>query len=132
MIVYERDHEMHSVMESIASRLGFHWIDFSRVVCVRSRGSSSSRTIARCHALPRIMQEALCVKAHYVIEAVSENFDGLSPEEKTKTLIHELMHIPKAMGGGFRHHRPYVTKRTVERMYGRLLESSPGRISSSF
>ena len=54
---------------------------------------------------------------HYLIEIVSEKFDRLHPEEQTRTLIHELMHIPKSFGGGFRHHRPYVNRRTVDRMY---------------
>ena len=72
--------------------------------------------MARCHALPRIMQKALNVNAHYVIELVSENFDKLSDEEQTKTIIHELMHIPKGMKGGFRYH-DYVCSRNVDELY---------------
>ncbi len=90
--------------------------DFSRVRFVRSRGSLAKRTLARCHALPRIMQQALGVKAHYIIEVISEHYDKLSEEEKAKTLIHELMHIPKSMGGGFRQH-DFVCKQNVEQMY---------------
>ena len=92
--------------------------DFSRVRFVRSHGSQAERTLARCHALPRIMQLALGVKAHYVIEVISEKYNKLSEEEQTKTLIHELMHIPKSMGGGFRQH-DFVCKRNVEQMYRR-------------
>ena len=90
--------------------------DFTRVRFVRSHGSQSRRTLARCHALPRIMQLALGVKAHYVIEVISEHYDKLSEEEKAKTLIHELLHIPKSMGGGFRQH-DFVCKRNVEQLY---------------
>ena len=122
MISYERAHDIQRKAEFIAERLGFHWIDMSRVVCVRSYGSKSVRTLARCHGLTKIMQAALGVKGHYVIEVISEHFDKLSPVEQTKTLIHELMHIPRQMGGGFRHHRPYVNRRTVDRMYERLIE----------
>ena len=121
MITYQRDIGLQQSAELIARRLGFHWIDASRLVCVRSRGSKSRRTLARCHALPKIMQEALGVKAHYVIEVISENFDRLGPEDRTRTVIHELMHIPATMGGGFRHHRPYVNRREVERMYRQLI-----------
>jgi predicted metallopeptidase len=63
------------------------------------------------------MQLALNMKPHYIIEIISEQFDKLGPEEQTKVLIHELMHIPHSFGGGFRSHRPYVTKKKVERMY---------------
>jgi len=121
MITYERDPEIQGKIEFIAGRLGFHWIDTSRVVCVRSHGSKSRRTLARCHALSKIMQEALGVKGHYAIEIISKNFDRLSREDQLKTLIHELMHIPKTMGGGFRHHRPYVNRRSVDRMYHQLV-----------
>ena len=40
----------------------------------------------------------------------------MSPEDKTKTLIHELMHIPKTFGGGFIHH-DVVHERNVNKMY---------------
>jgi predicted metallopeptidase len=90
--------------------------DFSRVRFIRSRGSQARRTLARCHALPRIMQTALGIKAHYIIEVIDEQYEKLSEEEKIKTLIHELMHIPKCMGGGFRQH-DFVCKRNVEQLY---------------
>ncbi len=124
MITYSKDQELHEICAKIAQRLGFTWIDPARVTCVRSRGSKSRRTLARCHALPKIMQEALGVRGHYVIELISENFDGLSRQEKVKTIIHELMHIPGTMGGGFRHHRPYVNRRTVDKMYDKLMSGS--------
>ena len=62
------------------------------------------------------MQNALGIKAHYVIEVISENFDSMKEDEQTKTIIHELMHIPKGMKGGFRHH-DFVCQRNVEAMY---------------
>lgn len=102
----------------IAEKLGVKH-DFSRVKFVRSTGSQARRTLARCHALPRIMQQALNVKAHYVIEVISEQFDKLEQEEQVKTLIHELMHIPKAMGGGFRHH-DFVCRKNIDFLYKKL------------
>ena len=122
MISYERAQDIQGKADFIAGKLGFHWIDMSRVICVRSRGSKTRRTLARCHALSKIMQLSLGVKGHYVIEVISEHFDKLSPTEQVKTIIHELMHIPRTMGGGFRHHRPYVNRRSVDRMYDRLIE----------
>ena len=120
MIEYRRDEKIQNKLVLIARKLAFNWIDLERVIAVRSHGSKSRRTLARCHALSRIMQESLGIRGHYVIEIISENFDKLSEEDKVKTLIHELMHIPGKMGGGFRHHRNHVTRKAVDRMYGML------------
>jgi predicted metallopeptidase len=122
MISYDLDFETKRAFMEIITGLRMTHIDPERVVCVRSRDSKSRKVLARCHVLPRIMQKALDMKAHYVIELVSEKYDKLDEEEKTKTLIHELLHIPKAFGGGFRYH-DYVSKRTVERLYEKLKES---------
>lgn len=120
MIKYERAPDIESRAREIADKLEIRH-DFSRVIFVRSRGSKSRRTLARCHALPRIMQAALDKKAHYVVEVISENFDGLEDSEKIKTIIHELLHIPKSFGGGFRHHS-FVNRKTVERMYMKVIQ----------
>ena len=58
--------------------------------------------------------------AAYTIEVVSEIFDKMSDEEKEKTLIHELMHIPGGFSGGFRPHKGYVERRYVEEVYNKL------------
>ncbi len=120
-IKYFRDLETDAKIRRIAETLKLEH-DLSRIVCVRSTGSKSKRTLARCHALPKIMQLALDVKAHYAVEIVSENFDRLNEKDKTRTLIHELMHIPKGMKGGFRHH-DYVCTRNIENMYKIYKES---------
>jgi len=117
MIEYERDLEIDASVREIASVLGMRHLDLSRVVCMRSYGSRSRRVLARCHVMPRIMQKALGTGAYYIIEVVSENFEKLSDDDRTRTLIHELMHIPKSFGGGFRHHGNYVSRRNVETMY---------------
>jgi predicted metallopeptidase len=90
--------------------------DFSRVHFVRSKGSASRRTLARCHTTPRIIQHALGIKAQYIVEVISEQFDRLSEAEQTKTIIHELLHIPKGMKGGFRHH-DFVCRKNIEQIY---------------
>ncbi|MFQ5647831.1 MAG: putative metallopeptidase [Candidatus Aenigmatarchaeota archaeon] len=90
MISYSRDPELEVHLGDIARKLGMNHVDMSRVICIRSQGSKSRYVLARCHTLPRIVQTAFKVPAHYLIEIISENFDKLSPEEQTKTLIHEL------------------------------------------
>jgi predicted metallopeptidase len=121
MIRYELADDIATRIKDILHKVHMAHVDESRVVCVRSKGSKSKRVIARCHGLSRIMQLALSEKPHYVIEVVSEKFDKLSKEEQTMVLIHELMHIPHSFGGGFRTHRPHVTRKKVERMYKKFV-----------
>jgi predicted metallopeptidase len=109
--------DIESKLKRISRRLKMNHIDLDRVKGVRSFGSTGKGVIARCHALPKVMQLALGINAHYVIEILTENYERLSREEQTKILIHELMHIPETFGGGFRMHRDYVTRRNVERLY---------------
>jgi len=123
MIRYELADDIGSEIKEIIQKLKMTHIDCARVACVRSRGSASRRTLARCHGFPKIMQLALQMKPHYIIEIISEQFDKLGKEEQTKVLIHELMHIPHAFGGGFRSHRPYVTRKKVEKMYKKFLQA---------
>ena len=92
------------------------------VYCYRSRGSKSKRTIARIHGLGRLWQDALRKPPSYVIEVISERYDKLSDSDKEKTLIHELLHIPKGFSGGFRPHKGYVDKKRVERLHQVLLK----------
>ncbi len=122
-VKYEDAHDVQKLAEKIVKALGMDHIDLSRIKFIRSRGTKTN-AIARCYGLERIWQHALRIKAHYVIEVISEKFDKLSEEEKEKTIIHELLHIPKSFGGGFRGHN-YANNKNVERlykMYKRLLE----------
>jgi|TARA_Y100000310_G_C20645692_1_gene796414 predicted metallopeptidase len=112
---YEFDSDLQEIAETI-SKLLFPHIVVERVKCFKSYGSSSKYTIARCHALGKLMQKAIGTKAHYAIEFITENFDKLDDEEKVKVVIHELMHIPKTFGGGFKHH-DFVCEKNVNLFY---------------
>ncbi len=112
---YEFAPELQTLAEEICLLL-FPHIKITKIKCFRSYGSSTKRTIARCHTLGKIMQMAIGVEAYYAIEVLSEKFDKLSEKDKVKTILHELMHIPKAFGGGFRHH-DWVTDKNVNKMY---------------
>lgn len=98
------------------SKVLFPHVDVTRVKCFRSTGSSSRGTIARCHALGKLMQEAIGIRAVYALEFISERFDKLDKEEQIKIIIHELMHIPKTFGGGFKHH-DWVCEKNVNLHY---------------
>jgi predicted metallopeptidase len=103
------------------SRVLFPHIKTEYVKCFRSEGTSSRRTIARCHALGKLLQKALNLKPFYVLEFLSERFDKMDEEEKIKIIIHELMHIPKSFGGGFKHH-DFVNGRNVNKYYKKYKE----------
>jgi predicted metallopeptidase len=112
---YEEAPDLQKIAEEI-SRLLFPHVVMERVKCYRSYGSSTKGTIARCHALGKVMQKAIGVEAYYALEFLSARFDKLSKEEQIKTIIHELMHIPQTFGGGFRHH-DFVCEKNVNLYY---------------
>jgi predicted metallopeptidase len=118
---YEEAPEIQAKAEHIAKKL-FPHVDMTRVKCFKSKGTSTGRTIARCHGLGKLMQKALNVDATYALEFLSERFDKMSDEEKTKVIIHELMHIPFNFGGGFKHH-DWVTDKNINMLYRKLVES---------
>ncbi len=102
---YEVAPDIQERLEDIVRHLpeDFKHVDTRRVVCYRSKGSTA-RIYARIWSLPGIWQAALGVEAHYVIEVV-ERFDKESVAEQEKTLIHELMHIPKTFSGNLVPHK---------------------------
>jgi predicted metallopeptidase len=122
MIEYHPAEDIDARVKEILRKLRMTHIDEARLICLRSKGSGSRRVIARCHGLSRVMQLALGKKPHYVIEVLSERFDPLNEEDQTKVLIHEILHIPHSFGGGFRSHKPFVTRAKVQRMYDYWIE----------
>jgi predicted metallopeptidase len=111
--VYAQD--IQDRMVEIVRLLKMNHVDLNRVKCFRGIGSKARGVIARCHALGKLMQKAMGVEAFYAIEFLAR-FDKLSKEEQDKVIIHELMHVPKSFGGGFRHH-DYVEERNVDILY---------------
>ncbi len=112
---YEYSPELQKLAEEISKKL-FPHIKLEHVKCYKSYGTSSKRTIARCHALGKLMQKALGIKAFYILEFLAERFDKLDKEEQIKVVIHELMHIPKSFGGGFKHH-DFVCEKNINKFY---------------
>lgn len=69
---------------------------------------------------------ALNVAPHYVIEVATERFDRLTDSDQERTLIHELMHIPKTFSGALvshrgRYHR--INQHTVECLYQKFVKA---------
>jgi predicted metallopeptidase len=119
-IKYADAPEIKSQVDKIVEDLELFHVVPQFVFCVRSKGSKAKRTIARIHGLGKLWQRVLNLPPSYTIEVISEIFDKMSHEEKEKTLIHELMHIPGGFSGGFRPHKGYVERKMVEELYKKL------------
>lgn len=76
----------------------------ANIHCYRTVGSKS-RAYARIWAMPKIFQRALNLEPHYVIEVLAKYFDKLNDDEKSKVIIHELLHIPNNFSGALVPHR---------------------------
>jgi len=126
-IRYEIAKDIQSRFADIVQTLNLDHINLDKVVCIRSYGSSTRRIIARCHGMSKVLQVAMGVKAFYVLEFISERFDKLDNTEQEETIIHELMHIPKNFGGGFRHH-DHVSEGNVRLMHERYRKAKKDRI----
>lgn len=111
--------DVQKIAKRILPRLPFPYIDVKRIVFMRSR-RATSRARARIWSFPKIWQMALGLGPYYVIEVLSHHFDHLSDDDKTRVIIHELMHIPKNFSGALVPHSGryrHIDRRTVEKMY---------------
>jgi predicted metallopeptidase len=116
-ISYSEAADVKKLADEIAEKLEFFHVVPQFVFCIRSKGSASRRTIARIHGLGKVWQQTLNIPSSYVIEVISERFDRLTQEEKEKTIIHELLHIPATFAGGFRPHKGYIDDERVDRLH---------------
>lgn len=124
---YESAPDLKKRVTEIISLLRMSHIKMERVECLRSFGSSSKGTIARCHTLGKLMQRAMRTNSFYAIEFL-ERFDKLKKEEQDRIIIHELMHIPKTFGGGFRHH-DFVCDENINFLYEKFTNAEKDYLS---
>ena len=125
-IKYKIAGDIKEIAEEVVDKLGWLHIRLDDVGFIRSFGSKSRGTIARCHALGKAMQMGMGRKGYYLIEVISERFDKLSEDERIKVVIHELMHIPFSFGGGFKHHN-VVCEKNVRNVFERYMKLREGR-----
>lgn len=118
---YKEAPDLKERLVDVVKTLKMDHINLERIECLRSFGSSTKRTIARCHALGKVLQKAMKTEAFYTIEFL-ERFDKMSKAEQDRIIIHELMHVPKTFGGGFRQH-DFVCERNIDLLYGQFLEA---------
>ncbi|MEM1944395.1 MAG: putative metallopeptidase [Nitrososphaerota archaeon] len=114
MIRYRRAPDLEEMVRDIVSRSPLTYIALDRVRCVRSYGSKSADTTARIHTASKALLTGLGLKPVYVIEFISERFDSLSESEKETVIIHELLHIPRSLGGGLVGHGRIDFKREIK------------------
>ncbi|RLG21237.1 metallopeptidase [Candidatus Micrarchaeota archaeon] len=121
---FEYAPDVQVLVERLIRVLELDYIKKENVICMRSYGSTAN-AYARIWELPSIWQKALNIEPHYVIEVLSQHYDKLPQEEKEKTLIHELLHIPKSFSGATVPHKNFdrrIDARTVNRLYKRYKE----------
>jgi predicted metallopeptidase len=115
---WKKDQKLQRELNRLVRILDFAHVQSPRIFAYRSY-ESSARAYARIWSFPKIFQEVLKVEPAYVIEVLSEKFDKLSEDNKTKVLIHELLHIPRNFSGSLLPHRGRGRKleKDVDRLY---------------
>lgn len=101
---YQIAPEIKKNIDELIDKLNMNYIDKTRVYCIRSF-DAKTRAIARIWGMSRLFAEVAGIKPCYIIEVNGKKFDKLNKKEKIKTLIHELMHIPKTFSGALLSHR---------------------------
>ncbi|OGH07374.1 MAG: hypothetical protein A2171_02635 [Candidatus Levybacteria bacterium RBG_13_35_9] len=95
---WEEAEDVNKQIKKILKVLDLPHIKAENIHCYRTNGSKS-RAYARIWSMPKIFQRALKLEPHYVIEVLSKYYDNLNEDEKSKVIIHELLHIPNNFSG---------------------------------
>ena len=115
----EKAGDVQELANDLVNVLGQPHLVAGRILCVRSKGSKAN-AYARIWSMPKVWKVALDIKAFYIIEVLSENYDHLDYEEKVKVILHELMHIPKTFSGALlphKHRGGRINNQTVDKIY---------------
>ena len=124
---WQRDNKVQRELRKLVKQLSFTHVKPAHMHAFRTHGSKA-RAYARIWAFPKIFQEVLNVQPAYVIEVLSEKFDKLSEDNKTKVLIHELLHIPKNFSGSLLPHRGRGRGRRLNKEVERLYKEFKSRV----
>lgn len=123
--------EIKAKIKQILVKINLPHIDPNRIIAFKSYGSKS-RAYARIWSMPSIWQKALKIKPHYCIEVIARQYDRLNEQDQTRTLIHELLHIPKTFSGALLPHRrrgnQRVDRRSVEVFYREYLKNNQPKL----
>ena len=115
---YEPAPEIKKQIKVLIKELHFDHVKPQFIHCIRSF-DAKTRAYARIWGMAPLFKEVAGIDPNYIIEVNAKRFDKLSDREKMKTLIHELMHIPKTFSGALLPHRGphhHINDREVERI----------------
>jgi predicted metallopeptidase len=111
-------------VDNLIEKLNFTHIKAKNIHCIRSY-DAKTRAFARIWGMAKLFKEVVGIEPHYIVEVNGRRFDKLSIRDQTKTLIHELLHIPKTFSGALLSHRGKyhrINDREVERILKDLIE----------
>lgn len=115
---YTKAPDVKERIDQLIVQLEFTYIKAPNVYCIRSF-DAKTRAYARIWGMAKLFKEVVGLDPHYIIEVNAKKYDKLNEREKIKTLIHELMHIPKTFSGALlSHHGPHhdINDREVEKL----------------
>lgn len=115
---YDLAPEIKQQISILVEELHMEHVQIDQIYCIRSF-DAKTRAIARIWGMAKLFSEVAGIKPTYIIEVNAKRFDKQSEREKIKTLIHELMHIPKTFSGALLSHRgPHhvINDREVEKI----------------
>lgn len=115
---YAIDLEIKNKIDYLIKKLEFKHLKPAYIHCIRSY-DAKTRAYARIWGMSRLFKEVAGINPNYIIEVIDKRFSKLSEREQIKTLIHELMHIPKTFSGALLSHRgPHhaINDREVEKI----------------
>ncbi len=101
---YQTAPEIKKQIKLLVKQLKLNHIKINNIHCIRSF-DAKMRAIARIWGMSKLFKEVAGLEPHYIIEVNAHRFDKLSDREKIKTLIHELLHIPKTFSGALLSHK---------------------------
>lgn len=115
---YEIALDIKEIVDHLIAELKLGHIKPLQVHCIRSF-DAKTRATARIWGMSKLFKEVAGLEPNYIIEVNARRFDKLSARDQIKTLVHELLHIPKTFSGALLSHRGRyhrVDDATVERV----------------
>lgn len=118
---YEKAADIKKKVDVLIRELDLSHIKAKNIHCIRSF-DAKTRAYARIWGMAKLFKEVAGIEPNYIIEVISKKFDKLNEREQMRTLVHELMHIPKTFSGALLSHRGKnrsINDREIERILRR-------------